>query len=428
MTPKSLIIFDLDGTLFETELTVSRAVNRACADLGLAPPDPSRTLAGIGLTGSDFVLSIASNLDSEATRQLDDLIGRYEREAIRDIGRLFPRVTEMLHDLKTSGHKLAVCSNGSRGYIDLVLSTTGVARFFDHIRGADSGRGKAAEIADLVRQTGSRNAVFVGDRLSDFEAARANRIPSIGVSYGYGGDEIAEADFVADSAEDVLFHVARCEIFGLFINHLSRPQARRPVIGVNGIDTSGKTIFADALARYLTARGRPTQVVHLDDFHNPRDIRSKGPNEVRAYIENAFDLERLRTELLDPIRRGDSTNKTLRLLDLDTDEFSRSVTFEIGRDTAVILEGVLLYRPPLDEYFDCRIFLDVGFDEMLRRAEARDVPRFGPQFLERYRRKYVPIQQWYLDEYDPASRSDFMVDNNKWRRPILTKAPASTTE
>lgn len=67
------------------------------------------------------------------------------------------------------------------------------------------------------------------------------------------------------------------------------------------------------------------------------------------------------------------------------------------------------YRPPLEEFIDYKIFLDIGFDEMLRRAEARDAPRFGAEILAKYREKYIPVQKKYLEMYKPREKAIWLL-------------------
>ena len=49
---------------------------------------------------------------------------------------------------------------------------------------------------------------------------------------------------------------------------------------------------------------------------------------------------------------------------------------------------------------------------MLRRAEARDVPRFGAEILAKYRGKYISVQKKYLEMYKPREKSDLVIDNS----------------
>lgn len=191
------------------------------------------------------------------------------------------------------------------------------------------------------------------------------------------------------------------------------------MIGINGVDNSGKTTFAIELEQCLKNKGYKTALIHLDDFHNERSIRNQGDDPVQAYFDHAFNLELLEKEILAPVRRGEFIDKELLLLDLESDTYINREHYQIDKDTVVILEGVLLYRKPLDRYFDVRVFLDIPFSEVLRRAGERDVARFGKKFLDKYKTKYIPIQKRYLELYSPKERSDIVVDNADFTNPRI---------
>ena len=199
------------------------------------------------------------------------------------------------------------------------------------------------------------------------------------------------------------------------------PLSRARIVGINGVDTAGKTRFAQDFAAFLQVQGRDVALVHGDDFHNPRAVRRQGDDPVRGYIDHAFNLPFLERELLAPIRRGETFDKTLALLDLDADTPTAIRRYTVRRDTIVLVEGVLLFRPPIDVYFDLRIFLHIPFDEVLRRAAARDVPHYGDDYLERYKFRYIPVQQWYLETHQPHIRSDFVVDNTDYENPDIIR-------
>lgn len=83
------------------------------------------------------------------------------------------------------------------------------------------------------------------------------------------------------------------------------------------------------------------------------------------------------------------------------------------------MEGVLLFRDPLNQYIDYRIYIHIDFDEVLRRAEIRDVPKYGVEFLQKYEDKYIPIQKMYLEKYDPLHKSDVVIDNKNYFYPHI---------
>jgi RimJ/RimL family protein N-acetyltransferase len=86
----------------------------------------------------------------------------------------------------------------------------------------------------------------------------------------------------------------------------------------------------------------------------------------------------------------------------------------------VLFEGVLLYREPLNQYFDLRIFIDISFEEVLNRACKRDSSLFQ-DVTQRYNNKYIPIQKLYMKQYNPKEQSDIVIDNNDYWNPIFIK-------
>lgn len=191
------------------------------------------------------------------------------------------------------------------------------------------------------------------------------------------------------------------------------------IICINGVDTSGKTRFSKDLVVYLNSKQYKTVLIHLDDFHNPSNIRRMGNDEIDAYITNAFNLELLEDRLLKPLKAKGKIDTRLALLDLNTDEYSNIKHYYADEDTIIILEGVLLYREPINKYLDYRIFLDITFQEVLKRAGERDLPIYGEAILDKYKTKYIPIQKWYLENYKPKEISDLIVDNNDYNNPFV---------
>lgn len=196
---------------------------------------------------------------------------------------------------------------------------------------------------------------------------------------------------------------------------------KRPlIIGINGAYTSGKTVFTSGFADYLRERGEKVQVIHYDDFHNPFSaITWTDDTEIDVFYNHAFDPEKLERQLLRPLREQGRFRDEILCVDLGTSTFSNLLPFDIDDQTIVLLEGVLLYRPPLLPYIDYKVFLDITSEEMLHRAKQRDVPRFGEAILEKFVTRYIPVQQRYLAEWSPEQISDIVVDNSDYLSPEI---------
>jgi phosphoglycolate phosphatase len=201
------------------------------------------------------------------------------------------------------------------------------------------------------------------------------------------------------------------EIFG-------KKKEGRFIVGINGVDTSGKTTFTKELKKYLEIEGHHVESLSIDDFHNESKIRYRNSDPVEGYINDAFDLVNLE-HFLDEIKNKKIENKRVKHLDLETDKFSKTKDYFFRNDTIVLLEGVLLYRPPIEKYVDLKIFLDISFEEVLKRAKKRDIPKYGIEFLEKYKKKYIPIQKKYLKENNVKEKCDIIIDNNDYNNPKI---------
>lgn len=207
-------------------------------------------------------------------------------------------------------------------------------------------------------------------------------------------------------------------VFQLIRENLLRPGC---ITGINGVDASGKTQFTTLLSKYLTQQGIRNTVICIDDFHNPAALRRQGANAQQAYYQNAFDLARLVQQVLDPWKRTGCLRRRVSFLSLQSDRYDRALTLDLCPGDVMLLEGSLLFRPPVLPYLDTKIFLDVSFPEVLRRAARRDIPRFGPDILKTYREKYIPVQQRYFQEFSPKDKANLVIDNEDYQNPRILR-------
>jgi phosphoglycolate phosphatase len=194
MTKSLLIVFDLDGTLVDTAPDLINALNFILAREGL-PPVPlhsARTMIGAGarkliergLESEDRNVSPA-----ELARLTDDFIGHYA-EHIADASRPFDDLEAALDDLKSRGHRFAVCTNKLEWLSKRLLDRLNLSERFAAICGADT-FGVAKPDPAILRQTVARaggemsSTIMVGDAGPDVGVARRAGVPVIGVSFGY---------------------------------------------------------------------------------------------------------------------------------------------------------------------------------------------------------------------------------------------------
>lgn len=407
------IIFDLDGTLFQTQPCIINAVNKFFSNNGLEPIEVDSILQNIGKRSNDFLSSILPpNIN---VKDVYEEFSMYEKEEISKNGQLFDGIVALLDYLKTNEHHLYLCSNGSDEYINLVLEKSKIKQYFEKIIST-----KFISKKDTVKELINKNDLFImiGDTIYDIDAAIENNIPVIGVSYGYGDKEnITKATYVANTVNDIEYYIRQIDLFFLISKKINISQKK--VIAINGVDTSGKSIFTNQFAKFLISTGRKTEVLHIDDFHNPLRVRMTGINEIEAYYKNAFNYDQVISEVLEPLQQKETVNKNVVCLNLDTDKYENEISYNIDNETTLLVEGVLLFRTPLIEYFDAKIFIHITFEEVLKRAKLRDVPKYGEAFLDKYINKYIPIQKKYMKEHQPLKNSDIIINNQDYSFPFI---------
>jgi uridine kinase len=210
------------------------------------------------------------------------------------------------------------------------------------------------------------------------------------------------------------------ERLAALIDAVERPHPVR--VAIDGPDAAGKTTLSDELAAAMRKEGRAVVRVSIDGFHRPREERyRRGPDSPVGYYEDSFDYGALRRCVLEPLGPGGTLRYRPAVFDLRTDSALPAAEAVAPRDAVLLLDGIFLLRPELFESWDVRIFVAVGFEEVLRRALERDATLLGSraEVERRYRSRYIPGQQLYYAAARPAETAHLVVHNDDPERPTL---------
>lgn len=194
-----------------------------------------------------------------------------------------------------------------------------------------------------------------------------------------------------------------------------RSEDRFTLVAVDGVDGSGKSSFAQALAVLL---GDQTVLIKADNFHNLRSARYRlGRDSPQGFWLDSYDYEALLRCAIQPFGpEGDGRFKT-RATDLERDVYVEQPFQEASTGTVVIVEGMFLHRDELRGYWDYSIFLDVPFKETAARMARRDGSPADPAHPKM--RRYVEGQRIYFHTCAPWLHATRVVDNTDWNRPRL---------
>ena len=203
------IIFDLDGTLLQTHFHSCFAAHETLRTLGLPDVSDSLVMRLIGEPADVFLRAIAPDYSDLAA--FETMFDANERAALQRVGKLFDGVPELLQEFISRGYQLAICSNGSREYVETALTTTGIRQCFSRLACAGEYPDKAAAVSAIISEWNCAYAVVVGDRVHDMEAATANGAPFIAAAYGYGGAETQSAAYRANQPKEMIKLVEQLE-------------------------------------------------------------------------------------------------------------------------------------------------------------------------------------------------------------------------
>ncbi len=182
-----LIVFDWDGTLFDSTRLIARCIQQACADVGTEVPSDRDASFVIGLGLGDALRHAAPALERERYPQLAERYRHHYRASQNDIV-LFEGTLAMLQALKARNHALAVATGKTRRGLDDALNTSPLRGLFDATRTADETRGKPDPLMllELMRELDAAPArtLMIGDTTHDLELAANAGCASVAVSFG----------------------------------------------------------------------------------------------------------------------------------------------------------------------------------------------------------------------------------------------------
>lgn len=198
--------------------------------------------------------------------------------------------------------------------------------------------------------------------------------------------------------------------------------ARHVRIAVDGVDGAGKTMFADALAPLVIAKGRPVIRAGVDDFHHPRATRySRGRYSPDGFFLDSYDYPAFRRLLLDPLGPQGSGRYVPRHFDHHGDRPVAPQPQQAAAASALIVDGIFLHRPELRACWDLSIFLRVDFAISHARNAARDGTPDALDMEAPSTRRYVGGQERYLVECQPEQQASLVIDYNDLRAPKILK-------
>jgi phosphoglycolate phosphatase len=212
--PLRLVVFDLDGTIVDSQANIVRAVAEVARILGLPGPPVEQVPRVIGLSLAEALAQLFPGVDTSTHRDLD----REYREAFVRLRAspdyrepLFAGTHEILDALERSGFLLGIATGKAKRGVNHVLNLHGLTGRFVTVQTPEDAPGKPhpGMVLQAMSETGvePQNTVMVGDTTFDIHMGLAAGVKTVGVSWGNHPVEdlrVAGAHRLIDRLDDLL--------------------------------------------------------------------------------------------------------------------------------------------------------------------------------------------------------------------------------
>jgi dTMP kinase len=361
------VLFDLDGTLTQSEEGIWNCAKHAAKEMGFPEPDAATLRKFIGpplLYSFREYLGMTAEQAEQAQaiyRARYTTVGMYEN-------RVYPGVRTMMRILWKAGYKLGIVTGKPAYPTGKILEHFGLDRFLSRVVCASDAR---AEKADLIREALPEEygeAWMVGDRCFDMEGGAQAGVHTIGAAYGYG----SEQELLETGAEK-LAHTPM-EIADILCPDAPRP--RGAFLTVEGLDGSGKGTQMDRLSDVLDRWG--FELVHSREpggtpiGEKIREILLDKENtgmtaETEALLYAASRAQHVREKILPAVAEG-----KVILCDRYLDS---SVAYQGGGRQLGIDEVLAINAPAVgDAKPDLTVYMEIGHRKALERRCAVSEP------------------------------------------------------
>ncbi len=207
-----LVIFDVDGTLVDSQDDICAAMGLAFSGVGLEAPGRAAIKGIVGLSLPEAMAFLAP----EKAEQHSALVGGYKaayislraEQGAKQSSPLFKGAKRVLDRLKAQDETLlAIATGKSRRGLDKLIEAHGLGGYFHSEQVADHHPSKPhpSMITTILHETGlaAHQAVMIGDTTFDMDMARAAKVKAIGVSWGYHDADLLDADALVQSFEEL---------------------------------------------------------------------------------------------------------------------------------------------------------------------------------------------------------------------------------
>ena len=201
----SLIVYDFDGTLVDTQADITASVNLALAEMNLNTLNQETISGNIGNGVVNLMTRSLMNSGCNDVETAVSLFRKHYNHHLLDQTTFYPNVREVVQHF--SGKKNAILSNKPVAFIEKILKALNFLQHFDSILGGDSLDAqkpdpKGLQLLISKLNCPAKQVLMIGDSAIDIEAGKQAGVLTCGVTYGLGDPDSlrdAKPDYLIDN-------------------------------------------------------------------------------------------------------------------------------------------------------------------------------------------------------------------------------------
>src|SRR4029453_10656171 len=185
-------------------------------------------------------------------------------------------------------------------------------------------------------------------------------------------------------------------------------RTRALLVGISGIDASGKVFITQKLAEGLRKGGWNVAVISADDWLNLPNVCIKRDNCAEHFYKHAMRFEEMFEGLIIPLKQNRGISLTADCADAKATAF-RKERYDFRNIDVVLLEGIFLFKPTYRHHFDLTMWIDCSFEAALQRAIERGQEGLPPdETLRAFETIYFPAQRIHSARDKPRETRDIV--------------------
>jgi len=188
---------------------------------------------------------------------------------------------------------------------------------------------------------------------------------------------------------------------------------RAVLVGISGIDGSGKGFVSAKLADALRAKSLNVAVISADDWLNLPQVCVNHDNYAEHFYQHAIRFDEMFEKLIFPLKQNRKINITADCAEAKA-TILRKHRYEFRKIDIVLLEGIFLFKRGYRHQFDLSVWIDCSFECALERAIERGQEGLPPaETIEAFETIYFPAQRIHLAHDKPREAAGCIVTNDE---------------